>query len=157
MLRAIPKGWWTLDYELFDGERPVGQIEFKFGSEDAIITIGSDEFLVRSEGWIGRTYFLETRGGQQLASAEKPLFSSGYTLTVNNRTYSLERDLGFMNPNYSIVDGTGAIGSITPDSILSHKSTIELPANIPLQMQAFIFLLVAMTWKSSSDASVAAT
>lgn len=157
MLRAIPTGWWTLKYELLDNEEVVGLVEFNFGSEGAKITVAGETFSVRGEGWFNREYFLATADNSIIASAENPVFSGRFVVNFDNRTYSLEKESGLLNPNYILLDGAGVIGSIKPDGIFSRKSTIDIRGDLPLHIQAFLFWLVALLWKRATDSTTGTT
>lgn len=153
MLRAIPTGWWTLKYELLNNEEVVGLVEFNFGSEGAKITIGSEAHNVRGEGWFNREYFLESADSSIIASAENPVFSGRFVVNFNNRTYSLEKESGLLNPNYILLEGSDVIGSIARDGLFSRKSTIDIRGGLPLHIQAFLFWLVALLWKRATDST----
>jgi hypothetical protein len=157
MLRAIPKGWWTLKYELLDNEEVVGLVEFHFATEGATITIGSEVYEARGKGWFNREYFFETAERRFIASAENPAFSGRFEVNFDNRLYSLQKDKGLLNTTYVLIDGDGVIGSITPDGIFSRKSTIDIQNSFPLPIQAFMFWLVALLWKRATDSTAGAT
>lgn len=157
MLKAVPTGWWTLKYELLDNEEVVGLVEFNFGSEGAKITIGSGIYNVRGEGWFNREYFLATADDSLIASAENPVFSGRFVVDFDNRTYSLEKESGLLNPNYVLLQGSDVIGSIKRDGIFSRKCTIDIRGGLPLHIQAFLFWLVALLWKRATDSTAGTT
>lgn len=157
MLRAIPKGWWTLKYELLDNEEIVALVEFRCATEGANITIGNEVYEARGEGWFNREFFLETTHGKFIASADSPAFSGRFEVNFDNRLYSLQKDQGLLNTTYVLLDGADVIGSITPDGIFSTASTIDIPDRVPLPIQAFMFWLVALLWKRATDATAAST
>jgi hypothetical protein len=155
MLRAIPKGWWTLKYELLENDEAVGLVEFNFGSEGAKIHVRDDTYEVRSKGWFSREYFFETAERRFIASAVNPVFSGRFEVHFDNRLYSLQKDKGLLNTTYVLIDGDDVIGSISRDGIFSRKSTIDIPDRFPLPIQAFIFWLVALLWKRATDSAAA--
>ena len=156
MLRAIPTGWFSTNYDLLENENPIGRIEFAFASESASMTVRGEEYKIYRERWMSGLFLLESDRAGILASAEKPsALVRSFEVTFTGRTFTLEAESAFLR-KFILREGENTpIGWIYPDHFLTNRSTIQLPDFFPTHIQAFMFWLTALLWKRDSDSAAA--
>lgn len=155
MLRAIPKGWFSSDYTVFENDLAVADIDLSFLSESSEIRIKEGIYKAYRQGWMSGAFVIES-AGSILARAEKPsaLYRS-FTVEWGDRTYTLEAESAVLR-KFVLLEGGREIGSIHPDHAFTSRAMIELPEDIPLSVRIFMFWLVVILWKRDSDSAVVA-
>lgn len=157
MLQAVPIGWFSTKYELLKRDIPVGRLEMAWGGESASMEIDIETFRLYREGWMSGPFLLESDTRGILAIAEKTsAFHRSFEVAYNGRTYILEAET-VLSRSFVLKAGEDAIGSVSPDGFFGTRSTIELPDSFPVPIQAFMFWLVALLWKRSTDSAATAT
>ncbi len=52
-----------------------------------------------------------------------------------------------------LLAGDERLGAITPDGMFSRTSEVEFPADLPLELQAFLVWLTILLWKREAHRS----
>jgi hypothetical protein len=153
MLRAIPKGWLSSDYTVFENETAVAEVDLSFLTESSDIRIKEGIYKAYREGWASGAFVIES-AGSILARAEKPsaLYRS-FIVEYGDRKYTLEAESALLR-KFILMEEAEKIGSIYPDHAFTSRAMIELPEEIPLPVRIFMFWLVVILWKRDSDSAV---
>jgi hypothetical protein len=152
MLRAIPKGWFSPDYSIFENDQPVADIDLSFISESSEIQVKGATHQAYREHLMSGAFVLEA-AGSIFARAEKPsaLYRS-FVVEASGRTFTLEAESSMLR-KFVLLDAGKEVGSVYPDHAFTSKAVIDLPDDIPLPVRVFMFWLVAILWKRASDAA----
>ena len=154
MLKAIPKGWFTPDFTIFQDDTPVADIALSLWSEAADLQIQGMTCKMYREGMISGPFLLETEG-EVLARAYKPsaLFRS-FEVEHGDRRYVLEAESVWMR-KFVLKEREQEVGSIYPEHAFTSRAVVELPAEISLPVQVFMLWLVVLMWKRGEEAAAA--
>ena len=154
MLRAIPKGWFSWDFTVMEGSRPVADIDISWWREKGVLTVEGKSYKVYREGLMSGAFILES-GGSVLARAEKPsAFLRHFEIDHDGRRYTLRAKHAWGRA-FELLDGLTRIGSLHPDGLFTRRVIVDLPEDLPMPVRVFIIWLTVILWKRASDSSTA--
>jgi hypothetical protein len=120
--------------------------------ERAEFDLQGSRYRLYREGRLKGPFLLE-RDGRLIARAVKPsAFRERFEVEVNGAVYTLRKPSAFSR-RFHLFSGEQQIGEIAPVSVFSRRSRINLPADIPLAIQLFIFWLALLMWKRQAAAA----
>ena len=149
MLHAMPrkKSWLTLNppWAIVDGGVEVAEVKFDAFSGKAELLVDGLTYQACVKGFWSPAYVLEL-DGSVLAQAEKPKFlSSQHAITcAGGKRFSLKQP--FLKHGYELLDGGQTVGRIFTEGFWGTTIVIDLPGEIPIPVQAFMFWLVRTFW-----------
>src|SRR5262245_33067879 len=145
MLTAVPKNWYSWDFNLVDGhDRPWGEVSLSFWRDRGWVAIGGSQYTITRQGWTG-SFLLEGPGGT-LAEAVKPsTLKSDLRLTIGGREYILKK-LSWWGREVGLFKGDVQVGSLAPESWSSRRAKILLPEDLSPWAGAFIVWLTLLMW-----------
>jgi len=152
MLRIVPEGWPSREFTVFDGEQPIGRINFSKLSKGGEMTIGGRAYRVYSEGgkWWGRRTYVLANGGV-LAQAE---LYRAWSLEYGEKRFRLEASSGFFSRRFALREEDGrTVGSGSSEGFFSRNIRADLPEELPLAVRAFIVFLGFILWRQDSMGS----
>jgi hypothetical protein len=76
-------------------------------------------------------------------------------IRAGGREYTLRKP-SIWRRTFVLMEGDRQIGSIAPDSAWTRRATVDLPADWPMPLKAFVIWLVIILWKRDSDSAAAA-
>jgi hypothetical protein len=154
MLTAIPRHWFSWDFTLTDGKRPLAEIDISWWREKGVLTISGKPYRVYREGALFGAFILESNG-TVLARAEKPsAFSRRIFVECAGVRYVLKPSFLFSR-RFQLLSGTTAVGTLSPNGLFSRRMNIDLSEDLPLPVRVFVVWLTIILWKRDSDASAA--
>jgi hypothetical protein len=128
-------------YEITRDDAPAGTIECSWMWERAIITIDGTSHVAAREGKMSGAFYLETNGNR-VAIAEKPSTRGRlFTVQVGDRTLTLKAASTF-GSSFILTEHDVQIGVIARLGWLTQKWRAALPADLALEVQAFLIWLV---------------
>ena len=135
MLRAVPKGWFSYDFEVFDRTgASVGRANLSNWRENAQLDVGGKRYEATHKG--GKKEFVLSRGDSSVVLvAEKP--------SAWKRDFVLSRA------------GIGAVGSLRPEGAIRRAWVAELPDELPPEVRVFVMWLGAVLWNREDAAATA--
>lgn len=154
MLHAVPKRWFSWDFNVMRGDEVLGDIDMSLWREQGVLTVGGEAYRVYREGLMNGDFVLES-SGVVLARAQKPsAWRRSFTITHAGRTYTL-RAASLFRRAFTLFEGETEIGRVSPQGILSRRAEVDLPDAWPLPLKIFIVWLAVLLWKRDSDSSAA--
>lgn len=149
MLTAVPRHWFSWDFTLTDGEKPLAEIDSSWWREKGVLTIADKPYRVYREGPLG-AFVLESNGNV-LARAEKPsAFSRRIVLHYSGTRYEL-KPRHVLSRTFQLLKGTAVVGALSPKGLPSRRMDIDLPEELPLAVRVFVVWLTVMLRKRDSD------
>jgi hypothetical protein len=156
ILNAIPKRWFSWDFNLMDGTGQVAEIDVAWWREQGLLTVRGVPYKVYREGLASGAFILET-GGSVVARAEKPsAFHRCFVIEYGGRLFTLRAKSAFGREFILFDDGPNEIGFIAPEGIFTRRAIAGFPEELPLPVKAFIMWLVIIIWKRDSDSGPSA-
>lgn len=152
LLEAIPDSWFSWNFTVTDGRRPIADIDVSWWREKGVITVDASEYRVYRERVLGGAFVLE-RSGSVLARAEKPSFvSRRLIIECNGVKYTL-RPRHILSRAFLLVGDSGVMGALSPRGLFSRRMQFDLPGDLALPVRVFIVWLTIILWKRDSDAA----
>jgi hypothetical protein len=162
MLRAVPTAWYSSTFRLLRDDAEVGRLKLAAMKEAATFSVKDVAFEMYREGFAGD--FVLAFHGNPIARADKPsVLDRRFVLTVETRRYVLESESAFRRAfRLRSGDGTGeedggdtsdVLGRIAPEGMLTRCTTVDLPDDLPLPVQAFCLWLVLVLWNRAAAAA----
>ena len=146
----VPKAWYSWDFSVTAGDRTIARFDLSSWRERGVITIDGIEHRVFRESMLGD--FVIERGSQTLARATKTsVFTHTMIVRHDGREYMLRKPSVWRRA-FVLMDGARQIGSIAPTSVWTRRAAVDLPAQWPLHLQAFVIWLTLVLWKRDAHA-----
>ena len=157
MLQATPRGWFSWNFLISEGENEVADIRLAMLREAGELVVLDKTYRVNREGIMSGAFVLQ-EGQMELARAEKPsAFQRSFLVSYDGRSYSLGAESAFRR-RFVLKENDGRVGSIYPLNAFTRKCAVDLPSDILLPVRVFMVWLVIILWKRDSDsAAVVAT
>jgi hypothetical protein len=113
-------------------------------------TLKGEAYTVRRAGVLAPVYEL-LHDNQPLVSARQAPFVNRYTVTRGGRVWTLKAE-ELLAKRFGLFDGDVRVGGITPSSRFNYTSdiTIDLPDEMPLEVQVFLVWLLLWKWGDNS-------
>lgn len=146
MLRAVPDGWLSWNFTIFDDSRAIAKIDLAWMREAGELHLDGLNYRVCREGILSGSFVIE-KEGLVLARAEKPsVLIRSYNVHYNSKSYVLEA-ASALQRKFVLCEGGQTIGSVRPENALTKKAIIDLPADIAMPVRIFIVWLTLIMWK----------
>ncbi|MFQ5889571.1 MAG: hypothetical protein ACE5JR_05910 [Gemmatimonadota bacterium] len=153
VLKAVPGGWFSWDFRIFEGEREIALLDRAWVRERGHFRLAGGVFDLYRDGLLG-PFVLETEG-RVLARAEKlSALRRIFRVTAGERRYTLKAASPFRR-EFVLLQGERRVGSMRPESVLRRVAVAEFPEELPLPIRIFLVFLVLLLWKREASAAPA--
>jgi|WetSurMetagenome_2_1015567.scaffolds.fasta_scaffold868989_1 hypothetical protein len=157
-LEVVPAGAFSTAYDVLVDGLPKGRIEHRVLSlrDEAVVTTPDRSFTARRERVFRAGAVLESAGGTLRATAEREqVWREHYRVRFGDTTLFLRQKAWSLKGVFLISDGTGEIGSIRRERMMSRRMVVELPnaAPPPLEIIEFLVWIVLMVQRRQSSES----
>jgi hypothetical protein len=149
-IQARPRHLFSWDFDLFlDGEFLAG-FDMSWLREGGHFTYGDNEYHLSREGfWSGD--FLLTSDQEALARAAKSAFVRRFIVQTGSREFILE-PASLFTRSFRLVEKGVVVGYVLPNHLFTRACTLELPDDLPVPVQVFLFWLVVLMWRRAASA-----
>ncbi len=150
MLSAVPKSWFSRDYEFIANGAVVAKIDLSIFRERGTLTIHGQDFEFGRESLWAGTFFLR-RAGATVVTAKKPsVFRRELQVKFGGRAFSLVV-ASFFGRRFLLREGGREVGSVAPAHMFTRKAIVDLPESLPLEVQVFMAWLVINIWQRNDS------
>jgi hypothetical protein len=155
-LSIVPVGLLSFTYDVMQEGVAVGSIENRaaFLQIKGALASRGKRFVTSREGAFRASYSLETAEGALVARAVKvPSLSEEYDISFGERNIRLKKKALSMRETFIISDGSGGIGSIVQESLMSRRLRCETDSNeseIPQEIMLFLAWLALIIRKKDA-------
>lgn len=154
MLEIAPKSMFSSTYEFRTPTHELVAFRASSWHERAEFDLQGSRYRVYRQSRFKGPFLLE-RDGRVIANAVKPsAFRERFEVDAKGANYTL-RKLSAFSRRFYLFSGEQQIGEIAPVSAFSRRTRIDLPADIPLPVQLFMFWLALLMWKRQRAAASA--
>lgn len=160
MLRAIPKGLFSNDYEIYRDEDQVAFLDPSAWREKAELEIEGQRYKLDREGWVGEFRLLDKMNHPVAKAAKTSAFKNRFEVEQGERRFVLDKT-SFWSRGFSlweVVPGPAGseareslVGQIDREGLLTRRAVIDLPEDLPLPVQVFLFWLVVVLWNRQKN------
>ena len=152
MLSAVPDGWFSWGFTIFDDHKAIAQIDLAWMREAGELYLDGSNYRVFREGLLSGAFILE-KEGRMLARAEKPsALIRSFKVEYNDKIYTLEAESA-LRRKFVLRRGGQTVGSVRPENAFTRRAIIDLPVDIALPVRIFMVWLTLVMWKRDADAS----
>jgi hypothetical protein len=149
-MMLVPSAWYSWDFDVTDGQRRLARVEMSAWREKGVLKVDGINHEVYREGW-GSGDFILKRDGVVLAKATKPsAFRSAFTLTYNNREYTVGKRSAWGRA-FVVSEGDTELGSLVPTRWWARDATATLPEAWPVHIRVFAIWLALLLWKRDAQ------
>lgn len=151
VLTLAARNWFTWNFSLLDGERPVAEVYLSSWRERGTLKAEGTDYRVYRESLLGD--FLLEQSGSVIARAEKPsMFYRSFIIRYKEKSYTLQARSAFRRA-FVLLEGEHQIGSIVPKSAFTRNSVVTLPDQWPLPIKSFAIWLTIVHWQRDANAN----
>ena len=152
MLEAVPTNFFANCIRLQQQNEVVGEIDQSIWRERALLELQEATYTLRREGFCTGDYLLE-RDGTVVARATKPsFFQCSFEVDFATRHLTMRKP-SIWSRRFGVFEGEKELGSVYPLGMFTRRSSIDLPADLPLANRIFVFWLAYLVWKRQSGAA----
>jgi hypothetical protein len=157
LMQLLPQNWHSWDFNVDLAGTTVGEIRCTSSwMEKATLKAGDADYQAFREYFVGGDYLLQDAAGNTIARARKPsLLRSTILVECSRRAYTLKKE-SFTGKTYLLMEQDQQVGHIRTTGLLSRKSEVSLPDDLPLPEQLFVLWLVTALWQRDNGAANAA-
>jgi hypothetical protein len=157
-LEIVPAGVFSAAYDVLADGLPKGRIEHRFLSvrDEAAITTPDRTFAARRERVFRAGAVLESAEGTLRAKAEREQFwREHYRVGFGGTTLFLRQKAWSLKGVFRIFDGSGEIGSISRERMMSRRMVVEFSVSPPppLEIIEFLVWIVLMVQRRQASES----
>ena len=157
-IEIVPAGVFSVTYDVLVDGLPRGRIEHRILSmrDEAVITTPDRTFTARRERVFRAGAVLESAEGTLRAEAERERFwREHYRVRFDGTTLFLRQKAWSLKGVFLISDGSGEIGSIQLQKLVSRRMAVEFPtaASPPLEITEFLVWIVLMVQRRQASES----
>lgn len=154
-LLCLPEACCSSDFRVMDGNEEYARLRFNFYTEQGGITLPDASYRIGSLGQSSGRWVLE-RDGETLAKACKPsvMFRS-MDIDTDSAPVQVE-PRSVITRSFNLITGGRIAGTIKPVHVFTRTTWIECDDTVRPIVCLFAFWLVALSWRRSSKASIAA-
>ncbi len=146
MIHAAPQGLFSWNFDLEPEGGGLIPVTFNWLGEAGGFKIEGVEFRIEKQGTFSGQFELFALG-RTLAEAQKAgAFSRVIHVNVDALDYVLEPRSIFGRAFDVRLDGA-FLGAVSPLGMFSRKAEIDLPDDMPLPIQVFLFWLTVAMWR----------
>lgn len=153
MLRAVPRGWFSHDFEVYDrsGSR-VGWADLSSWREKATLEVADARYDATHK--TGRKEFaLSREDGEIVLVAQKPsAWRERLCFEYAGSRYELRKESAWRRDFVLSREGMGEVGSLRPGGMFRREWTADLPEELPQEVRVFVMWLVRLMWKRAESA-----
>jgi len=151
MLRAVPNGWFSYDFTLFDRTgRPVARVDLANWREKAKLEVSGTPYEAHHKAWASE--FVLEKDGQVLAVAEKPsTWKDRFFFEHGGNRYELKKESAWGRTFELTRDGVGSVGSVRPKGAFRREWTVDMPGELPLEVRVFLVWLAVLLWRRADS------
>lgn len=154
MLTIVRNSWFSWDASVSDGSQPLAEITVSRWRERGELKVEGGTYLARREGRVSGDYLLES-GGTTVARASKSgAFRRTFTISHEGQRYAFTKR-SVLGRTLVLRRGDRDVGTVARSAPFSRQATADLPADLPLPLQAFIIWLAIVSWRRTARAAAA--
>ena len=151
MLTATPRSMFSWDFTAYEDGIAIADIDMAWFGERAEVTIKGCPYCVRRESVLEGTFALK-RGDEVLARAVKPsMLVRAFEVEFAERRLEMQA-LAVWSNEFGLFDAGAQIGRIGRVRWFGWETVIDLPNDIALPVQVFLFWLVLILWRRAQAA-----
>ena len=151
-IQAKPKSIFSWSFDLFVDHELLTTMDMRWFKEGGLFHWNDCEYRLGRENLWSGDFFLN-KDERQIAKATK---TSPFARKFILKLTAGELVLSAVHPLtrvFHLTDGNNVIGIIKPDHILTRQCTIQLPDTLCVPEQVFIFWLVVLMWRRSTNSN----
>jgi len=152
-IQARPRHLLSWDFDLYlDGEFLAG-FDMSWVREGGRFTYGDRGYCLSREGfWSGD--FLLTADQEVLVRAAKSAFVRKFVVQTGDREFILEPAPVFTR-SFRLIENGLIVGYVLPNHLFTRACTLELPDDLAVPVQVFLFWLIVLMWRRAASAAAA--
>jgi hypothetical protein len=153
MLHAMPRGLFTWGFTVRQDGDTIADIDPSWLRERAEIRVEGQTYSAFRESLLAGTFMLQS-GERTLARARKAsVFARAFDIDLAGRPMELKA-ASVWRREFGLFENGVQVGRISPTGWFSWQAVIDLPPDIPLPAQLFLFWLVLVLWRrAAADAA----
>ena len=152
MLQAQPKKWYSWDFHIYQNAAEIAFIDVSCFRERAQLRIAESDFEIYREKIFGGEFIMKQKESTVVRAVKPSAFTRTFEIETKQGRYTLKPESTFKR-KFILLHGDRQIGSVSPNGAFTRKATIDLPENMSLAEQVFIFWLVLIMWKRAAEAT----
>ena len=144
-LEAIPAGLFSTEFDVRENDASIGRVRYRPLAlrKQGTVTTAGRALAVSREGVLRADYLLSAADGSVRARAEKQGFArESYRVTFGGSEVFLKKKVFALRETFVLSDGSGEIGLIRRESLLSRRMTVELAASAAGMAREIVLFLI---------------
>jgi hypothetical protein len=151
---AVPKRWFSNDYRLQQAHGTVADLDVSGWKEAAEFDVAGGRYRLYRQRMASGAFVMD-QGGNVVARAVKPsALQARFELQVGRRSFTLRRPRWWRS-DFALLEGETQVGRVRRAGAFTRRTLVELPDDLPLAAQVFVFWLALVIWTREAAAASA--
>ena len=155
MLHATPRGLFTWGFTIRQGGDTIADIDPSWLGERAEIRVEGQAYSAYRESLLAGTFVLQSEERTLARARKSSAFVRAFDIDLAGRPMELKA-VSVWRREFGLFENGEQVGRISPASWFGWQAVIDLPSDIPLSAQLFLFWLVLVLWRRAAAADAAA-
>lgn len=152
MIEAVPRRWFSNDFLLQQAHGTVADLDVSNWREKGEFDVAGGHYRLYREGTASGAFVLEGSGGIVARAVKPSAFQARFELQVGHRSFTLRR-LRWWRSDFVLFEGETQVGSVRRAGAFTRRTLVELPGDLPLAAQVFVFWLALVIWTREQAAA----
>lgn len=156
MLRAVPNGWFSYDFTVYDATgASVARADLSNWKERADLEVAGTRYEAVHKSWDAEFVLQRENGGVAFVAEKPSAWKERFVFEYDGNRYELRKRSVWNSDLVLSRDGVGVVGSIRPQGVFRREWVADLPGELPLEAQVFLLWLAVLLTKRSDSATAA--
>jgi hypothetical protein len=152
MLDAAPHSAFSWGFTVSRNGTRVAEIGMAWFRERADVRIGDERYTVSRESVLKGTFALRGAGRVMARARKVRAWTQTVEVDAGGRVFELRPLRAWKRP-FGLFEGGAPVGRVAPTGWLTRRAVIDLPGDLPLPVQVFLFWLVVVLWRRGAAAA----
>jgi hypothetical protein len=154
VIEAVPKRWFSNDYRLLQPHGPVAELDVSGWKEAAEFDVAGGRYRLYRERMASGAFVLEGSGGIVARAVKPSALKARFEIQIGGRLFALRRPRWWRS-DFALFEGQTQVGSVRRAGAFTRRTIIDLPHDLPLAAQVFVFWLALVIWTREAAAASA--
>ena len=155
-IEARPKHLFSWGFDLHTQHGPLATMDMSWLREGGSFEWQGAAYTLGRESWLVGDFLLQSQGKTVARAVKENSFLRKFQVQIGARDLVLKAASPFGRP-FILMEDACVIGNISPHHPFTRSSAIELPDDLQVPVQVFLFWLVALMWKRAANNAAGAT
>ena len=151
-IEARPKHLFSWGFELRTSDGFLTTMDVSWLQGRGAFPWGGVDYALGRESWPMGDFLLQSQGNAVARAAKVSPFLRSFRVQLDTRDLVFKAASPFTR-RFILIENADVIGQIAPNHPFTRSSVIELPDNLDVPVQVFLFWLAVLMWRRAANSN----